>query len=131
MKVAPFVIAGTGRPPGPLAVAITRSDLSFPRRSHFLIGARRNFFCDFFLRRRRRRAFSKPRSVLFACFNVAEHRAHGICLLQLHCDPVDLAFARRSHAHDRFVRLDVDDFLIVHNFVARFDLDIDDCGFGD
>jgi hypothetical protein len=28
-------------------------------------------------------------------------------------------------------RLDIDDFLIVYNFVARFDLDIDDCGFGD
>ena len=101
------------------------------RYFYFLIGARRNFFRDFLLRRWRRRVFSKARSVLFACFNVAEHRAHGIRFLQLHRDLADLALARRSYAHDRFVRLDVDDFLIVHNFVARFDLDIDDGGFGD
>ena len=75
--------------------------------------------------------FGEPRSVLLACFHIAKHCAHGIRLLYLHCNLIDLAFARRGYAHHGFVRLDVDDFLIVHNFVARFDLDIDDCGFGD
>jgi len=75
--------------------------------------------------------FGEPRSVLFARFNVAEHRAHRISLLQLHRDLVDFPFARRCYAHHGFVRLDVDDFLIVHNFIARFDLDIDYGGFGD
>ena len=75
--------------------------------------------------------FGEARSVLFARFNIAEHRAYGIRLLQLHGNFVDLAFARRGHAHDCLICLDVDDFLIVHNVIARFDLDIDDCGFGD
>ena len=72
----------------------------------------------------------KSRCVYLAGFHIAKNRADGISLLQLHGDSLNLALARRGYAHDRFVRLDVDDFLIVHNFVAKFDLDIDDGGFG-
>ena len=46
-------------------------------------------------------------------------------------DLVDLALARGGYAHNRFVRLDIDDFLIVYNLVTGFDLDIDDGRFGD
>ena len=75
--------------------------------------------------------FGEAGSVLFACFNVTENRTNRISLLQLHGNLVDLTLARCRHAHDRLVRLDINNFLIVHNFVAGFDLDIDDCCFGD
>ena len=75
--------------------------------------------------------FGEPRSVLFARFNVAEYRAHRISLLQLHRDLVDFPFARRCYAHHGFVRLDVDNFLIIRDLVAGLHFDINDCGFGD
>ena len=76
------------------------------------------------------RCFLKSGCVFFACFHVSEHCAHRIGFLQLHADFVDLAFARRSHAHDRLVCLDVDDFLIDRDFFARLHFDIDNGCFG-
>ncbi len=73
----------------------------------------------------------ESRGVGLARFYVAKHCANGISLFQLHSDFVDLAFAWRGHTHDRFVCLDVDDFLIIDHFVAGFHLDIDNGGFGD
>ena len=75
--------------------------------------------------------FGETRGILFACFHVTKHRSDRVGLLQLHGNLVDLALAWCGHAHDRFVRLDIDDFLIVYNFVAGLNLDIDNSGFGD
>jgi hypothetical protein len=49
----------------------------------------------------------------------------------LHRDLCNFAFARRCHAHHRFVGFDVYDFLVIRNFIARLHFNIDNCGFGD
>ena len=118
----------------PIVVATVRAVrhgwMAVGDNGNFLIRSRGNLLRDSSLCRRRR-LLRKSRGVGFASFHIPEHCADWVRLLQLHGDPVDLAFAWCSYAHDRFVRLDIEDFLIVYNFVAGFDLDIDNGGFGD
>src|SRR5262249_16240578 len=89
-----------------------------------------NFLGDFPLRRGWC-LLCESRGVCLACFYVTKHCAHRVGLLQLHGDSVDLALAGRSHTHDRFVRLYVDDFLFFSNLVAQLYLNISDSRFRD
>ena len=77
-----------------------------------------------------RRLFRKSRGVCFARFHVAKDRADRVSLLQLHGDLGNLAFARRRHTHHGFVGFDLNNFLIVRNFITGLYLNIDNCGFG-
>src|SRR5262249_41101558 len=96
----------------------------------FLIGARWNFLGNFFLRWTRG-LLRKSRCICFARFNIPEYRTNRIRFLQLRGDLADLTFARCRYTHHRFVCLDVDDFLVGHDFVARLHFDIDNRRFGD
>ena len=75
--------------------------------------------------------FCKSRGVCFARFHIAKDRADRVSLFQLHSDLGNLAFARRRHTHHGFVGFDLNNFLIVRNFIAGLYLNIDICGFGD
>ena len=100
-----------------------------PCRQDLLIGARGNLFSNFLLWRCRC-LFGKSRRIRFTRVDVTEDRADRISFLHLCGDLVDLAFARRRHAHDRLVRFDVNDFLIGGDFFARFHFYIDHSCFG-
>src|ERR1700722_5389166 len=71
------------------------------------------------------------RGIFDTDIEIAEYRAHGIALLHLDEQLLDVAGTWRSDPHDSFVRLHFHDILIGLHLVADLDGNADDGGLGD